>query len=258
MFGPDTVSARVLGESVLLLGGPRALLLQLAHPNVAAGVADHSDFRADPFGRLRRTLDAMYTICFGPPRAADAVLSTLRRVHGSVRGSLPGGELYEANDPDLLLWVHATLIDTVLEVEARYLGTLSPADRAAFYEESLRLAEAFGIPATLVPPDLPAFAGYVEETISAVVVSDVARRLARSILNPPVPLVPQPIWEPLRLVTVDMLPRALREGYGLAWDGRRKRLLRSSQAAVRAVLPRVPELVRNLPTHARRTLARTG
>ncbi|HVM41788.1 MAG TPA: oxygenase MpaB family protein [Acidimicrobiia bacterium] len=255
MFGPDTVSASVISESVLLLGGPRALLLQLAHPKVAAGVDDYSDFEADPFGRLRRTLDAMETISFGTRDEAAGVLARLGRVHDAVAGELPGGEAYAANDPALLFWVHATLVDTVLEVERRYLGRLDGDERAAFYDESRRLAAAFGVPDDLVPPDLPAFEAWMDELFHSLEVSDVARRLSRSILWPRIPLVPRPFWEPLRMVTVDMLPRPIREGYGLAWDGRRKRVVRSSQAVVRAVLPRLPDLVRNFPHHARRALA---
>ncbi len=258
LFGPETVTARVVTESVLLLGGPRALLMQIAEPAVAAGVAQHSDFEADPFGRLVRTLDAMTTIAFGTPDEAEAVLDGLRRVHDSVTGSLADGSSYGANEPELLFWVHATLVDTVLEVERRYLGYLSNDDREQYYEESKRLARAFEIPDELIPPDLTSFLAYVDHKCRTVEVTDTAAQLARAILAPPVPLVPGVAWEPIRLVTVDLLPRPLREAYGLRWDANRKRLLRSSQAGVRLVLPRIPRLVRNLPTTARRRLARAS
>lgn len=247
LFGPETVSWRVLQESVLLIGGPRALLMQLAHPKVAAGVAEHTDFPADPFGRLRRTLEAMTTISFGSRRQARTALARIKGVHERVAGALIDGEQYRADDPELLLWVHATLIDTVLEVERRYLGRLAAPGREAFYEESRDLARAFEIPSALVPPDLEMFRGYVGEQVRALEVGDVARELARSILHPPVPLLPAPLWEPLRLVTVDMLPRPLREGYGLRWDANRKRLLLASQLVSRLLLPRVPAFVRTFP-----------
>lgn len=249
---PGSVSARVVSESVLLLGGPRALLMQLAHPAVAAGVAEHSGFRADPFGRLLRTLDAMTVISFGAPEEAREVLGHLRRVHDGVRGELPDGAPYHANDPELLHWVHATLVDTVLVVERRYLGVLSDRDRHRYYEESKEMARAFGIGDDVLPPDLPAFERYVRAEAESLRVTDVARELSHAVLHPRVPLVPSPVWEPLRLVTVDLLPRPLREGYGLRWDAPRKRLLRSAQLAVRLVLPRVPRPIRNLPTSARR------
>lgn len=258
LFGPDSLGASVLTESVLLLGGPRALLMQLAHPAVAAGVADHSDFKADPFGRLVRTLDAMNSIAFGPPADARATLDRLDRVHRGIRGTLDDGTPFRGDDPELLFWVHATLMDTALEVERRYLGQLTPDTRAAFYAESKLLAQAFDIPEALIPADLDAFERYMAEQESGLGVSATARELSRSILNPPIPLVPSPFWEPVRLVTIDMLARPLREGYGLTWDRRRKRLLRASQSAIRLVLPRIPRLVRNLPTAARRTVARAS
>lgn len=250
MYGPGTVSARVVTESVLLLGGPRALLMQLAHPAVAAGVDQHSDFEADPFGRLARTLDAMNTIAFGSPDEAREVLDRLRRVHGGVTGTVDGSP-YEANDPELLLWVHATLVDTVLEVERRYLGLLTEDERWQYYDESKSIARAFEIPDELIPDDLVAFHHYVDHQARSLEVTDTARTLADSILRPRVPLVPAPVWEPLRLITVDLLPRPLREAYELTWDRRRKRLLRSSQSAVRLFLPRIPRAVRNLPTQVR-------
>ena len=255
LFGPDTVTARVVSESVLLVGGPRALLMQLAHPAVAAGVAEHSGFEGDPFGRLIRTLDAMTTIAFGTSEERDGTLGRLRRVHGSVRGTLADGEPYEASDPALLFWVHATLVDTVIEVERRYLGGLGGDERAQFYDESRDLARAFEIPEATIPSDLDAFHAYMGEQERTLHVSDAARTVARGILHPRVPLVPPPLWEPLRLLTVDLLPRAFREGYGLSWDGRRKRLLRTCQTASRAVLPRFPRAVRTLPTAARRARA---
>lgn len=258
LYGPDTVAARVVNESVLLLGGPRALLMQIAHPAVAAGVADHSHFEADPFGRLVRTLDAMTTISFGSAEEAAAVLEGLRRVHRSVAGTLADGSPYSATTPELLLWVHATLVDTVIEVERRYLGILDRGDRARFYDESKRLAAAFDIPSDLVPADLDAFRSYMDAQVAEIEISPTGRDLARSILAPPIPLVAAPLWEPLRLLTVDMLPRPFRDGYGLRWDRNRKRLARASQVMSRALLPRVPAPVRNFPSTARRTLARAG
>ncbi|HLF99166.1 MAG TPA: oxygenase MpaB family protein [Acidimicrobiia bacterium] len=252
LYGPETITARVVTESVLLLGGPRALLMQLADPAVAAGVADYSGFRADPFGRLVRTLDAMTTISFGPAAAREATLDHLHRVHTSVRGTLEDGTAYEANDPAHLLWVHATLIDTVIQIERRYLGYLRPDERERWYDESKLIARAFAIPESLIPIDLAAFDAYMREQAAVLTVSATARELGREILNPRVPLVPSPLWEPLRLVTIDLLPRTYREGYGLSWDRNRKLLLRSSQVAARLVLPRIPRPVRNLPTTARR------
>ena len=246
LYGPETVTWRVNQEAVLLLGGPRALLLQLAEPAVAAGVAEHSGFEADPFGRLARTLEAMTAISFGSETRAQATLSRLAAVHARVRGTLPGGVTYSAEDPALQWWVLATLIDTVLRVERRYLGRLSPDDRVRYYQESKRMAAAFGIPEGVVPPDLGAFLDYMRHQFATLEVTDTARVLARQVLRPRVPVVGAPLGDVVGLLTVDLLPARLREAYGLAWDGRRRLVVRGGQAAARAVLPRLPAPMRTL------------
>ena len=247
LYGPETVTWRVNQEAVLLLGGPRALLMQLAEPAIAAGVADHSGFEANPFGRLVRTLDAMGAISFGSPETARVMLDGLATVHARVRGTLADGTTYRADDPVLAWWVLATLIDTVLRVERRYLGRLRPDDRKRYYAESLLLADAFGIPRILVPEDLAAFQDWMRLRTAALEVTPTARRLARSVLRPPVPLLASPLSELLALVTVDLLPASLRAGYELRWDAQRRVVVRTSQRAVRAVLPRLPALMRTLP-----------
>ncbi|MGH9003461.1 MAG: oxygenase MpaB family protein [Acidimicrobiia bacterium] len=246
LYGPETITWRVNQEAVLLLGGPRALLLQLAEPAVAAGVAEHSGFEADPFGRLARTLEAMTAISFGSEARAQATLDRLAAVHARVRGTLPGGVAYRAEDPALQWWVLATLIDTVLRVERRYLGRLGSPERARYYDESRLMADAFGIPQAVVPPDLAAFVAYMKTAFATLEVTDTARALARQVLRPPVPLVGAPLADVVGLVTVDLLPPRLRTAYGLAWDSRRRLVVRSSQAAARAVLPRLPAPMRTL------------
>lgn len=247
LYGPETVTWEVNQEAVLLLGGPRALLLQLAEPAVAAGVADHSDFEADPFRRLARTLEAMTAISFGPEAEARTTLAGLAAVHSRVRGRLPGGDPYSAEDPGLQWWVWATLVDTVLEVERRYLGRLGEEERARYYQESRLMAGAFGIPAEVVPPDLDAFAAFMRRRVEALEVTDTARNLARAVLRPPVPLFGAPLGGVVSMVTVDLLPSRLRAAYGLPWDGRRRLAVRGTQMAARAVVPRLPRLLRTLP-----------
>src|SRR3954469_16051431 len=146
LFGPDSFTWRINREGALLLGGGRALLLQVAHPLVAAGVAQHSNYREDPFGRLYRTLDTVTTIVFGPtPEAKDAA-ERLRRVHTRVKGEAEDGTPYVATDPDLIMWVHATLVDTSLLVYQTYVGRLSLADCERYYEEQKILGEQYGVP----------------------------------------------------------------------------------------------------------------
>lgn len=247
LYGPDTVTWRLNQEAVLLLGGPRALLMQLAEPAIAAGVAQHSRFEADPFARLARTLEAMTAISFGSPETARAALDGLAAVHARVRGTLDDGTPYRADDPALAWWVLATLIDTVLRVERRYLGRLRVEDRKRYYTEALLLADAFGIPRILVPEDLAGFQEWMRRHIAGLEVTPTARALAGPVLRPPLPVVAGPVSELLALVTVDLLPPSLRAAYGLRWDAQRRVLLRTSQRAVRAVLPRLPALMRTFP-----------
>jgi len=243
LFPDDAVIRRVGGEAILLLGGGRALLMQLAHPQVAAGVADHSGFEADPFGRLRRTLEATFTIVYGTQEDADLVARQLWAVHERVTG--PG---YRANDPELLLWVNATLIDTALRIHARFLRPLSPTDAERYYQDSVVVAEVLGVPRDVQPPDLSAFRDYMRQMVGSLQVSDTARRLADAVLHPKLPWPAEPGMALARELTAGLLPRPLREQFGLGWDRNRKAALLLAAAASRQVLPRVPSFVRRAPT----------
>ncbi|MBV8386478.1 MAG: DUF2236 domain-containing protein [Acidimicrobiia bacterium] len=243
LFPDDAVIRRVSGEAILLLGGGRALLMQLAHPKVAAGVADHSGFEKDPFGRLRRTLEATYTIVFGTRDEADLVARQIWAVHEHVTGAG-----YQANDPDLLMWVHATLTDTALRVHRRFLRPLSDSEAARYYEDSVVVAEALGVPRSIQPADLGEFRQYVRDMVGSLVVTDTARELASSVLHPRLPFVAEPGMALARELTAGLLPRPLRQQFGLGWDRNRKTALLFAGAASRTVLPRVPTVVRRAPT----------
>ena len=246
LFAPDSAIRRVDGEMALLLGGGRALLMQLAHPKVAQGVAEHSGFEADPFARLRGTLQAMTTIVYGSEAQAMRMAAAVKSVHRDVRG-----EGYYANDPALLLWVHATLVDTALVVHRRFLRPLSERDAAAFYDDSMVLAEVLGVPRRLQPSTLPEFQEYVRDTVAGLEVTDTGRLLAQKVFRPKVPWFTEPVAEPViglaRQVTIGLLPRSLREGFGFTWDARRKAALMTAAAAARTVLPRVPSPLRRFP-----------
>jgi uncharacterized protein (DUF2236 family) len=243
LFPPDAVIRRIDGEGVLLLGGGRALLLQLAHPSVADGVATYSDFRNDPFSRLRRTLEASYSIVFGTVDEAHRTAAAIRAVHDRVTG--PG---YFANDPALIMWVHATLVDTSVRVYERFVRPLSPADRDEFYEQSMVQAALLGCPESAQPASWSEFRDYVRTMVGTLEVSDTARSLARDVLHPRVPWVAEPVFEVARQLTVGLLPRPLREQYGLRWDLPRKLALVGAAAASRQVLPRIPAPVRRAPS----------
>ena len=245
VFPNDAVVRRVNKEAVLVLGGGRALLMQLAHPLVAKGVAEHSGFEADPWSRLVRTLESAYTIVFGTREEAEQTAAVIHSVHERVSGAG-----YQANDPALLMWVHATLVDTALRMHTRFLGPLSRRAASQYYGESMTVAQLLGVPMAEQPPDLPAFRAYVRDMVATLEVSDEARELARSVLHPRTPWMAEPLFELGRQLTVGLLPRPLREQYGFAWDRNRKAALLAAGMASRQVLPRVPSVLRKVPSGA--------
>jgi uncharacterized protein (DUF2236 family) len=242
-FPANAVVRRVDSEAILLLGGGRALLMQLAHPSVAAGVAEHSDFASDPLSRLRRTLEATYTVVFGTEEQARLVGAQLRAVHDRVTGCG-----YSANDPELLMWVHATLVDTALRVYERFLGRLGPGEDERYYQESKIIGEVFGVSFDVQPDSLGDFRDYVRGMVATLEVSTTARQLCRSILHPRLPAVSEPAMILVRQLTTGLLPAPLRRQFGLSWDRPRQATLDVAAAAARQVLPRVPSVLRRVPT----------
>ena len=258
LLGPASVSARVLGHPAILLGGPRALLLQVAHPSVAAGVVAHSDFDADPYRRLARTFEVMHAISFGGPAESEAAARGLAAVHHRVRGTTGAGTPYSAGDGALGLWVHATLVDTAMAVERRYLGELDDEGRARFYDESRRLAAPLGLSEAAVPGDLEAFGAYMAsmeaELLDGPAGADAAR-IARRVLHPPAtprlgllaPLGARAAARLVRSVTIDLGPPALCRAFGLDedLDAASAKALVAFAAASRAASPRLPGSVRD-------------
>jgi uncharacterized protein (DUF2236 family) len=263
LYGPGSEAWRLNREAMLLLGaGPRALLLQIAHPAVAAGVDEHSDFRANPWRRLAATLRSYLTIVYGTSAAARSEIRRLNVLHRAITG--PG---YAARDPELSLWVHATLVDSTIVAYDVWLEPLSRGRRAAFYDETRAIGRAFGVPEGLLPADLEAFERYVERMLGRdgpVHVSPLARELATAVLRPP--LAPLAGWVPggetvrpiLERVpdalygwtlwpAIGLLPASVRESYGLPW-GACERLVSDWLVAVwRAWLPRLPTSFRQMP-----------
>lgn len=256
-FAPNSMIWRVDREKVLLLGGGRALLMQLAHPKVAAGVSDHSRFREDPLGRLHRTMDVMWSILFEELPKAEASLQAVNDVHRKVRGTikegeaLPKGTTYDALDPDLLLWVHATLVDSALLAYDLFVKPLSAHEKSQYYSETKKLGVLFGIPEAVVPASLEDFSNYMSERITGdtIAVGPTAHVLAREILHPR-PLVLK-IGGPLSsFVTAGLLPERLREAYRLRWNERREKAFQLLAKTIRQLLPLTPAVLRIVP-HAR-------
>jgi uncharacterized protein (DUF2236 family) len=253
-FSPDTMIWQVDREMVLLLAGGRALLMQLAHPKVAAGVAKHSHFRADPLGRLYRTMGAMWSIVFDEASKARASLEQVKNVHRRIHGiispaeSVSLGTPYDALDVELLLWVHATLIDSAMVAYDLFVKRLAHDEKARYYDDSKNLAHLFEIPETLVPASLVDFNRYMDRMLggSEIAVGPTARALAKEILRPR-PWVLKPAAPLFRLVTVGLLPERLRKAYGLGWNKRKEKMFRSFAKGVRGLLPVVPGPLRIVP-----------
>jgi uncharacterized protein (DUF2236 family) len=245
LFGEDAAIRRIARESVLMLGGPRALLMQAAHPLVAAGIVDHSRFRQDPWRRLARTMTALYTIVFGTREQAERVGAITRAAHGRVRGRR-GRSTYSAADPALMLWVHSTLVDTGLAMYETYVRRVEPETADEFYEQMKLVATVFGVPPDLHPPTLADFRSYQRSLLESgeVRVTADARAVAAAVLAPPVPLPLQPALRALAAQSVGLLPPTLREQYGLRWTRADRLALQASSQSCRRLLPLLPPALR--------------
>ena len=256
-FAADGAARRVSRELALMLGGGRALLLQVAHPLVAAGVAEHSGYRENPWKRLEGTMNAVWAVVFGTRAQADRAARRVRAMHGKVHGTIPvamghypAGTPYTALDPELLLWVHATLVDTALLVHERWVRPLSDSDQAAYYEEMKTCARLFGTPADVIPETFAGFRGYMTEMLDGpdLCVTPTARDIAHSVMHPPLPFPLRPAMEWSNLVTAGLMPARLRRDYGLAWDPVRAALAAGSREATRHVAMRLlPDRLRTVP-----------
>jgi uncharacterized protein (DUF2236 family) len=250
-----TISWRVNAERLVLLGWSRAILLQLAHPLVAAGVADHSSFRAGGFAAARRlhlTVKAMLALTFGGSReraaALDGILAIHRRVHGRLAegaGRFPAGTAYSAEDADLVLWVHATLLESIPLIYGRVVRPLTTAERDDYCAEAAQVAIDLGARANDVPRHwhgLETYLGRMHAS-GSVAVSAQARELASAVLAPPfAPLVAPAAWLN-RLVTVGLLPGHVREQYGFQWTPANERSLVRVCATVRTIRRMTPAAI---------------
>jgi uncharacterized protein (DUF2236 family) len=250
-----SVARRLNRELFLLLGGTAALLMQVAHPLVAAGVEQHSDFRRDPFGRLRRTLNTTLAVVFAEPGAAHTALRRIDRRHGPVRGTAADGRTYEARDPALLLWVQATLVLTSLRLYESVLGPLTAADREAYWQETRPIAVVLGIPAERLPMSIGDLERYEHEMLrTAVRPDDTSRRVGRQVLHP-FAWLPEPLYWPSDALTSALLPDRLRRPFGLRYRVRERIFLAIVIATARIMRAALPVAITVVP-QARRFEAR--
>jgi uncharacterized protein (DUF2236 family) len=231
LFGPGSVTWRVMAEPVLMLGAGRALLMQAGHPLVAEGAIEHSTYATDPYGRLERTVDWVSTVCFGTTAEARRACRQVNRLHGAVEGRLKsahgtravrGGSAYSGRDPQLLTWVHATFVDTMLVTHDAFVGGLTDADADQFVREWDAVAALMGVPPATLWASRAALSEYVErqhdEAAGPAVPGAGSRLVASTVLHPPVSsALMRPGWSVLTFATVGLLPPSLRRAYGIRW-----------------------------------------
>ena len=249
------VAELINAERIVLLGWGRAILMQLAHPLVAAGVDEHSTFRAHPlapFKRLHDTIRAMLALTFGTPdetgRATDGINRIHDRVHGVLRedtGRFRAGTRYSAHDPELLAWVELTLLESLPLAYETFVAPLTDHDRDAWCRDACINVGLLGVRVEDIPDSYDGVKRAVRHRLASdIAVGDTARRLARSMLYPPLAPLAWPTWRLHQLAAIGLLAPELREQYELGWTPADQRSLDRCARACRAIVPRVPRLLR--------------
>ncbi len=251
-FDDRSMIRRVHREHVVAPYGRRALLMQAAHPLAFAGLMAHTQALDEPYQRLARTARVIHAVTFGPRAEADRLTRRVRAMHRRVRGVLaepagrfPAGTTYSAADPELLLWVLASLADSGLVVYERYVGALRPSERRAYWADYRQVGRLFGLRPSQMPDVLE---DYIEDMLRGpdLHVTAAARELAiKIVLHPPVPLLARPLLEVANVATVGLLPGRLRAEYGLRWDPVRSLAVRAgAEYSRRLVVPLLPGRLR--------------
>jgi uncharacterized protein (DUF2236 family) len=251
VFGPGSMVWYIDREAAMFLAAGRALLLQLAHPWVAAAIAEHSRSLADPIGRFHRTFGFVFTMVFGTTDEAIAAARRLHRRHATISGVLaestgafPAGTPYRANDVAALRWVLATLVDSAIVAFELVNPPLSADERERYYAEFCGFAAFFGIPQSALPQSWPAFAGYFEEMVGSdtLAVSAAARTIAAELFAGAGTWLRSPRW--YHALTASSLPERLRVDFGLPYGPAEQRAACRAVAALRFLYPRIPTSLR--------------
>lgn len=244
-FPPDSAVRRITRQRAVLLYGPASLALQVSHPLVAAGVKRYSDFAADPLGRLHRTLDSTYRSIFNPPTDAEAAVRCVNKLHANVTGT-HGGQAFRALDPDLLLWVMATLVMGGVNAHARFLTPLSDADKLAFYRDMRTSTARFGLPASHGPQTWEQFERYWHEAIHAdeFATDPISRDVAHEITRPTKPFWLRPSAPFARWWLAETLPPHVAERLGFGRSTVTRSFAAATTAAAKVALRYGPNSVR--------------
>jgi len=255
---PGSITWRRAGDARLFLGAGYALLLQVAHPTVGAGVREHSNFRQDPWGRLLRTLDFTNVMVYGGPRQAWEMGRWVREMHKEIKGVDSAGRPYHALEPEAYAWVHATLAEAIVRGHAHFGRPLRPGEVERLWTEWRALGRLLGVRGNDLPEDWAGFCRYFDAMMSERLentesVHDVLDTLDRP-MRPPIPYLGDRVWRVARmpaarvsrLATLGMLPPVLRERFAIAWTRSQERELRVLSTAARSATPLMPASLRNL------------
>jgi uncharacterized protein (DUF2236 family) len=264
VVGPDSITWRRASDLRTFFAAGYALVLQVSHPTVGAGVAEHSSYRQDPWGRLFRTLDFTNSLIYAEPPVAAATARRMRSLHARIKGVKADGSRYHALEPEAYAWVHATLFEAIASAHARFGGQLGQDQEEQFWVEWRRLGRLLGIRDRDLPATHAGFRGYFNAMLTGVLednesVHGVIESLGE-FASPPLPRYLLPAWRlgglpagiVLRLATVGMLPPMLRERFGLGWTLGQELELRALEAASRAGAVMMPRPLRALgPSYLR-------
>ena len=254
--GPESITWKVNREMIVVAGWGRAILLQLAHPAVAAGVHHHSSFRGSlrsSFRRLHSTVGAMLSLTFGDTEQMITAAAGINTIHDRVRGHVSGtegtGEPYSAHDPDLQRWVHATLLESIPLTYELLVGPLSPRERDRYCLEASIMEPLLGMPAGWLPRDSAQVDVYMREMLSGgrLVVTDTSRALARSVLYPPRWYLVWPAFRAMQVLTIGSLPPSIRQAYGFEWRASDARAFARWTVVLRTMLRVLPPMARVWP-----------
>ncbi len=251
---PQTVAWERGGDVRLLMAAGYALLLQVAHPTVGAGVSEHSQFKTDPWGRLLRTLDYVYTMIYGGPEAAGEMGLRIRAAHLHIAGTTADGRRYSAMEPEAYAWVHATLAQSIVAAHARFGRPLDLAEQRELWLQWRSLGRLVGVRARDLPVTWDQFGEYFEAIVEqrlvrTPAVTDVLDALAHPALPalgalPGSRILGLPAGHVLELASVGLLPARLRVRFGLGWSRSRELELSLLAGGLRAATPLMPPWLR--------------
>ena len=265
--GPDSVTWKINREIVVIAGWGRAILLQLAHPLVAAGIDAHSGFRGSLTASVKRlwsTVGAMLSLTFGDEEEVVSTAARINVIHdrvcgrlGTAAGEFPAGATYSAHDAELLRWVHATLLDSIPLIYETLFAPLSPAEWERYCAEAAVMEPLLDIPRCLLPRTTAELDAYMRNVLGSgrIAITDRSRAVARAVLFPPRWWLLWPALRPVQLITIGLLPQAVRQAYGFEWTDRDGRALRRWTSALKLLLRLLPPIARHWPAARRRKRA---